>query len=172
MDGRDIQKNLPVWQRQIGYIPQDVYLNDDSIRRNIAFGLSDDEISEIALSRALQAAQLEPFVRDLPEGLETLIGNRGIRLSGGQRQRIGIARALYHDPAVLVMDEATSALDNETEHEVIDAISRLRRDRTIVMVAHNLTTVRACDKIYLLEGGKLKEGVFDEVAVRHIVSYE
>jgi ATP-binding cassette subfamily C protein len=168
VDGRDIQQNLPAWQRQIGYIPQDIYLTDDSIRRNIAFGLVDDEINDAALARALQAAQLEPFVRSLPEGLDTLVGNRGIRLSGGQRQRIGIARALYHDPGVLVMDEATSALDDETEREIIEAIGRLRGGRTIIMIAHRLTTVRGCDRLYLLEAGKVKDqGSVAELAARH-----
>lgn len=168
VDGRDIQQNLPAWQRQIGYIPQDIYLIDDSIRRNIAFGLPDDEINDIALARAIQAAQMEGFVRSLPDGLETLVGNRGIRLSGGQRQRIGIARALYHDPSVLVMDEATSALDDETEREVIEAIGRLRGARTVIMIAHRLTTVKNCDRLYLLDAGKVKDqGSFEELAMRH-----
>ena len=168
IDGRDIQQDLPAWQRQIGYIPQDIYLIDDSIRRNIAFGLADEEINEVALARAVQAAQLEPFVRSLPEGRDTLVGNRGIRLSGGQRQRIGIARALYHDPGVLVMDEATSALDNETERDVLEAIGRLRAGRTIVMIAHRLTTVMDCDRLYLLDAGKVKDqGSFAELAARH-----
>jgi ABC-type multidrug transport system fused ATPase/permease subunit len=168
VDGLDIQQNLPAWQRQIGYIPQDIYLIDDSICRNIAFGLPDNEINDIALARAIQAAQMEGFVRSLPDGLETLVGNRGIRLSGGQRQRIGIARALYHDPSVLVMDEATSALDDETEREVIGAIGRLRGDRTIIMIAHRLTTVRNCDRLYLLDAGKVKDqGSFGELTKRH-----
>jgi ATP-binding cassette, subfamily B, bacterial PglK len=168
VDGSDIHQDLSAWQRQIGYIPQSIYLIDDSIRRNIAFGLNDDEINEVALARALQAAQLESFVHNLPEGLDTVIGNRGIRLSGGQRQRISIARALYHDPTVLVMDEATNALDNETEREVIDAIDRLRRGRTIIMVAHRMTTVRSCDRLYLLQEGRVKDqGSYSELATRH-----
>ena len=168
VDARDIQQNLSEWQRQIGYISQDIYLIDDSIRRNIAFGLPDDEINDIAIARAIQAAQMEGLVRSLPEGLDTLVGNRGIRLSGGQRQRIGIARALYHDPSVLVMDEATSALDDETEREVIEAIGRLRGDRTVIMIAHRLTTVRNCDRLYLLDAGKVKDqGSFEELAKRH-----
>ena len=168
VDGHNIQEDLPAWQQQIGYIAQDIYLLDDSIRRNIAFGLPDDQINDIALTRALQAAQMEEFVRSLPKGLDTLVGNRGIRLSGGQRQRIAIARALYHDPSVLVMDEATSALDNETEREIIEAIGRLRGDRSIIMIAHRLTTVKHCDTIFLLEAGTIRDhGSFGELAVRH-----
>lgn len=168
VDGTDIRENLPFWQRQIGYVPQDIYLLDNSIRRNIAFGLADEDIDEAALTRAVEAAQLDKFVRSLPDGLSTPVGNRGIRLSGGQRQRIGIARALYHDPSVLVMDEATNALDDEMEREVVEAISRLRRGRTIVMIAHRLTTVRSCDRLYLLEEGIVKDqGSLEELMIRH-----
>lgn len=168
IDDWDLQDNPSSWQRQIGYIPQDIYLLDDCIRRNIAFGLDDTDIDERAVQAALVAAQLDDFVASLPEGLGTVIGNRGIRLSGGQRQRVGIARALYHNPRVLVMDEATSALDGETEREVIAAINRLRGERTIVMVAHRLTTVRSCDRLYLLDGGKIVDsGSYDELSNRH-----
>ncbi len=156
VDGGDIHENLAAWQRQIGYIPQDIYLLDDSIRRNIAFGLPDNEIDENAVRKAIRAAQLEEFIATLPQGPDTVIGNRGIRLSGGQRQRVGIARALYHNPRVLVMDEATSALDNETEREVIKAINHLRGERTIITVAHRLTTVEECDRVYSLEGGRIR----------------
>jgi ATP-binding cassette, subfamily B, bacterial PglK len=169
IDGHNIHQHLSDWQRQIGYIPQDVYLIDDSIRRNVAFGLPDDEISDVAVARALRAAQIDDFVRGLPGGLETSVGNRGIRLSGGQRQRLGIARALYHDPGVLVMDEATSSLDDETERDVIAAIGRLREDRTVIMIAHRLTTVMNCDRLYLLEAGRVKDqGSFKELAARHV----
>ena len=169
IDGHNIHQHLSVWQRQIGYIPQDVYLIDDSIRRNVAFGLPDDEISDVAVARALRAAQIDDFVRGLPEGLETSVGNRGIRLSGGQRQRLGIARALYHDPGVLVMDEATSSLDDETERDVIAAIGRLREDRTVIMIAHRLTTVMNCDRLYLFEAGRMKDqGSFKELVARHV----
>jgi ATP-binding cassette subfamily C protein len=168
VDGIDIHENLPSWQRQIGYIPQDIYLVDESIRRNIAFGLEDEEINEEALAHAVEAAQLGDFVRRLPQGLSTKVGNRGIRLSGGQRQRIGIARALYYDPNVLVMDEATSALDNETEREVIEAITPLRGGRTIILVAHRLTTVKNCDRLYVLEEGTVKDcGCFTELSMRY-----
>jgi ATP-binding cassette subfamily C protein len=168
IDNWDLQDNPPAWQRQIGYIPQDIYLLDDTIRRNIAFGLVDEAIDEQAVAAALVAAQLDEFIATLPDGLDTVIGNRGIRLSGGQRQRVGIARALYHNPRVLVMDEATSALDNETEREVIAAINRLRGDRTIIMIAHRLTTVRSCDRLYLLDGGRIVDsGDYDELSNRH-----
>ena len=168
VDGKDIQSNLSSWQRQIGYIPQEIYLIDDTIRRNIAFGLPDDAIDETALLHAVEAAQLSGFVQELPAGLDTIVGNRVARLSGGQRQRIGIARALYHNPGVLVMDEATSALDNETERGVIEAIERLRGERTIIMVAHRLTTVKDCNRLYLFENGQLKDqGGFAELVQRN-----
>jgi ATP-binding cassette subfamily C protein len=168
VDGRRFEDNISYWQRQIGYIPQDIYLIDDSIRRNIAFGLPDDQVDEDAIDSAIRAAQLESFVASLPEGLETVVGDRGIRLSGGQRQRIGIARAVYHNPRVLVMDEATSALDGETEKAVVAAIGKLRGDRTIITVAHRLTTVQGCDRVYLLEDGKISDqGSFSNLMSRH-----
>jgi ABC-type multidrug transport system fused ATPase/permease subunit len=167
VDGVSIQANLRNWQNQIGYIPQSIFLTDDTLRRNVAFGLPDEQIDDAAVQRAIQAAQLEELVASLPDGLETIVGERGIRLSGGQRQRVGIARALYHGPGVLVMDEATSSLDNETEREVIEAVSRLRGGRTIVMIAHRLTTVAGCDRLYLLEAGKVKDqGSFEDLAAR------
>lgn len=168
VDGRNIEAHLSAWQRHIGYIPQDIYLIDDTIRHNVAFGLPDDEIDQEALSRALKASQLDTFVASLPEGAETIVGDRGMRLSGGQRQRIGIARALYHNPSVLVMDEATSALDHETEREVVAAIGQLRGDHTIIIIAHRLTTVRGCDRLYLLEDGQVTDqGTPTELARRH-----
>jgi ABC-type multidrug transport system fused ATPase/permease subunit len=168
IDECDMQSMLAGWQRQIGYVAQDIYLTDDTIRRNIAFGLPDDEIDEAALETAVRTARLEDFVRAQPDGLDTRVGDRGARLSGGERQRVGIARALYHDPAVLVFDEATSALDHETEQAVVEAISRLRGDRTIIMIAHRLTTVRSCDRLFLLEDGRLKDqGDFAALALRH-----
>jgi ATP-binding cassette subfamily C protein len=156
VDGRDTSTNLPGWQRQIGYVPQAIYLLDDSVRRNIAFGLSDTDISDDRVWAAVDAAQLRELVDTLPQGLDTSIGEQGIRLSGGQRQRLGIARALYHDPAVLVMDEATSALDRDTETEVVRAIARLKGSRTIITIAHRTTTVKECDTIYELRDGELR----------------
>ena len=151
----DIQNILRGWQNQIGYVPQSIYLTDDSLRRNVAFGLSDNKIDNAAVARAIRSAQLEDFVCSLPEGLETVVGERGIRLSGGQRQRIGIARALYHDPSVLVLDEATSALDTATEQGVMEAITALHGTKTILIVAHRLSTVEHCDRLYRLNFGRL-----------------
>lgn len=157
VDGQDIQRNLRAWQDQIGYVPQSIYLTDDTLRRNVAFGLSDKEIDQAAVHRALQAAQLDDFVASLPDGQETLVGERGVRLSGGQRQRIGIARALYHDPGILVLDEATSALDLATEQGVMRAVNALHGAKTILIVAHRLSTVEHCDRLYRLHEGKLVE---------------
>ena len=155
VDGEDVQKNLRAWQDQIGYVPQSIYLTDDTLRRNVAFGLADEAIDNAAVAQAVRAAQLEEFVAALPKGLETMVGERGIRLSGGQRQRIGIARALYHDPAVLVLDEATSALDTATESGVMQAVTALRGAKTILIVAHRLSTVAHCDRLYRLELGRI-----------------
>ncbi len=158
VDGRDIQQNLRAWQDQIGYVSQSIYLTDDTLRRNVAFGLPNEEIDNAAVRRALKAAQLEDFVAGLPDGQETLVGERGVRLSGGQRQRIGIARALYHDPSVLVLDEATSALDVITEQGVMQAVNALHGVKTILIVAHRLSTVESCDRSALSSG---KRGTHD-----------
>ena len=155
VDGKNIQDNTRNWQDQIGYVPQSIYLTDDTLLRNVAFGLPNEQIDGAAVQRAVQAAQLEGFVNSLPEGLETLVGERGVRLSGGQRQRIGIARALYHDPAVLVLDEATSSLDTDTEQGVMQAVTALHGRKTILIVAHRLSTVENCDRVYRMEHGKL-----------------
>lgn len=157
MDSDNIQESLRNWQDQIGYVPQSIYLTDDTLRRNVAFGLANDQIDDIAVMSAVRAAQLDGFVAGLPDGLETIVGERGVRLSGGQRQRIGIARALYHDPDVLVLDEATSSLDNETERGVMDAVKILRGKKTVVIVAHRLSTVEHCDRLYRLESGRIVE---------------
>lgn len=164
VDGKDIQKDLTAWQRQIGYVPQSIFLIDDTIRRNVAFGVPLDSIDDNAVRKALKAAQLEQFVDNLSEGVETMVGERGIRLSGGQRQRIGIARALYHDPEVLVLDEATSALDGATERSVMDAVNLLHGDKTIIIVAHRLSTVERCKCLYRLEKGRIvDEGVPENI---------
>jgi ABC-type multidrug transport system fused ATPase/permease subunit len=173
VDGKDIQANIRNWQDQIGYVPQSIFLTDDTLRRNVAFGLSNEQIDDAAVQRAIQAAQLEEFVACLPGGLETLVGERGIRLSGGQRQRIGIARALYHDPAVLVLDEATSSLDTATERGVMQAVKALQGSKTILIVAHRLSTVEYCDRLYRLEQGRVAgEGAAAEVpsAAKKVVS--
>ena len=153
VDGQDIQTDCRRWQDQIGYVPQSIYLTDDTIRRNVAFGLSDGHIDDAAVARAIQSAQLESFIASLPQGLDTVVGERGVRLSGGQRQRIGIARALYHDPAVLVLDEATSSLDTDTERGVMDSVRNLHGLKTIIIVAHRMSTVIDCDRLYRLQGG-------------------
>lgn len=155
VDGEDIQGNLRGWQDLIGYVSQSIFLCDDSIRRNVAFGVPEPDIDDAAVRRALKAAQLDAFVDSLPAGADTLVGERGGRLSGGQKQRIGIARALYHDPQVLVLDEATSALDAETEKEVMAAVNSLHGAKTLIIVAHRLTTVADCDLIYRLDKGRV-----------------
>lgn len=155
VDDRNVQDILRPWQNQIGYVPQVIFLTDDSVRRNIAFGIPDEKIDDAAVRRALRAAQLEEFVYGLPNVLDSVVGERGVRLSGGQRQRIGIARALYHDPAILVLDEATSSLDSVTERSVMQAVSELHGRKTIVIVAHRLSTVENCDRLYRLERGRI-----------------
>jgi ABC-type multidrug transport system fused ATPase/permease subunit len=156
--------NRPGWKRMLGYVPQQIFLSDDTIARNIAFGVPEGRVDRAAVERAARIAHLHDFVRELPEGYETVVGERGVRLSGGQRQRIGIARALYHDPEVLILDEATSALDGITEDAVMQAIQELAHRKTIVLIAHRLRTVRHCDAIYLLERGRVAaRGTYDEL---------
>jgi ABC-type multidrug transport system fused ATPase/permease subunit len=167
VDGHDIQENLRGWQDQIGYVPQSIFLTDDTLRRNVAFGLPKDKIDDDAVRSAIRSAQLEEFVASLPDGMETVVGERGVRLSGGQRQRIGIARALYNNPDVLVLDEATSSLDTETEHGVMQAVQALQGDKTVIIVAHRLSTVEYCDRLYRLENAQIvDEGTFSEVTSR------
>jgi ABC-type multidrug transport system fused ATPase/permease subunit len=151
----DIRTNLRGWQDQVGYVPQTIFLTDDTLRRNVAFGLADDQINEHSVWSAIRAAQLEEFINSLPQGLDTMVGERGVRLSGGQLQRIGIARALYHDPAVLVLDEATSSLDTQTERGVMDAVRKLHGEKTIIIVAHRMSTVEDCDQLFRLEDGRI-----------------
>jgi len=166
VDGIDIQNNLRNWQDQIGYVPQSTFLTDSTLRHNVAFGLPDDEISDEAIWSALKAAQLGGVVKSLPDGLEANVGERGVRLSGGQCQRIGIARALYHAPAVLVLDEATSSLDTITERDVMRAITALHGDKTILIIAHRLSTVEHCDRLYQLEQGRVvDEGTFESMSL-------
>ena len=167
VDGQDIHGREAAWQRRIGYIPQEIYLADASVRENIAFGIPGDLIDDEAVWRAVDTAQVREFVERLPAGLHTVVGERGVRLSGGQRQRIGIARALYHDPDVLLMDEATSALDNETEQIVMKAVESLREGRTLILIAHRLSTVEACDRLlFLREGVIAGAGTYPELLRR------
>lgn len=148
VDGTDIGEHMQAWHKNLGYIPQNIYLMDDTIRNNIAFGIAEEEIDEDKIWRALEQAQLKEFIAKLEKGLDTEIGEAGVRLSGGQRQRIGIARALYNDPEVLMLDEATSALDNETESAVMEAIDHLSGRKTLIIIAHRLSTIKNCDIIY------------------------
>lgn len=167
LDGSDIQNNLRAWQNEIGYVPQTIFLTDDSLRRNVAFGIPENNIDDDQVRAAIEAAHLGDFVAGLPNGLETLVGERGVRLSGGQRQRIGIARALYNQPSVLVLDEATSALDIETERKLMDSVLALRSSKTILIVAHRLSTVAECSMIFRIEGGRIiSQGTYQEV-VQH-----
>jgi len=161
--------NLRRWQQNIGYVPQQIYLSDDTVARNIAFGVPRDEIDMDIVRDVARRAHIYDFVvNELPERWETLVGERGVKLSGGQRQRIGIARALYHNPSVLVLDEATSALDQSTEKSVMSAIYDLEGDHTMLMIAHRLSTVQRADNIVMLEGGrKVGEGTYEELKRQH-----
>lgn len=166
VDGKSIYNSLRSWQNIIGYIPQSIFLIDDTIEKNIAFGVPDQLLDPERMSKAIKAAQLEELIAQLPQGIKTEVGERGVRLSGGQRQRIGIARALYHEREILVLDEATSALDNETEVLVSEAIKSLAGTKTLIIIAHRLSTVEHCDRVYLLEKGCLiKSGSYQEVVI-------
>ena len=164
VNGRDVSNNRRYWQDRIGYVPQHVYLMDTSLRRNVAFGLAEESISNADVEKALRLANLWEFVQALPEGLDTVVGERGVRLSGGQRQRLGIARALYGNPEVIVLDEATSALDGDTEREIVESLRAITHDHTLIVVAHRTTTLAYCSRLIRLEGGRIaQEGSFDEV---------
>lgn len=153
-DDINVHEQAQTFHAQVGYIPQTIYLSDDSIRNNIAFGVREEQIDEEAVREAVEKAQLREFIDSLPHGLDTIVGDRGVRLSGGQRQRIGIARALFEDPEVLVLDEATSALDNETEAAIMDSINRLHGRKTLIIIAHRLQTIEKCDMVYRVVDGK------------------
>lgn len=153
VDGRDIYSILPTWSRMIGYVPQMVFLIDDTVRNNIAFGIREDEIDDEKVWRALEQAQLKKTVENMDKGLDTIVGERGIKISGGQRQRIAIARALYYNPDILILDEATSALDSDTEKAVMESIEALQGNKTLVIIAHRLSTIKKCDKIYEVKNG-------------------
>ena len=167
VDGISVYKDLRQWQNLIGYIPQSIFLMDDTAERNIAFGVPDGQINATRLRKAIEAAQLSQLISELPDGLQTKLGERGVRLSGGQRQRIGIARALYHEREILVLDEATAALDNETEQLVNDSIKALSGTKTLIIIAHRLSTVEHCDRIYQMEKGTIvKSGSYEEIVLK------
>ena len=168
VNGRDVSSNVSenrrYWQDRIGYVPQHVYLMDTSLRRNVAFGLAEKSISNADVEKALRLANLWEFVQALPDGLDTVVGERGVRLSGGQRQRLGIARALYGNPEVIVLDEATSALDGDTEREIVESLRAIAHDHTLIVVAHRTTTLAYCSRLIRLEGGRIvQDGTFAEV---------
>ena len=161
--------NIHLWRRSIGYVPQSIYLTDSTVAQNIAFGVPPEAVDMEAVEQAARTAALHDFVmNEMPNQYDTIVGERGVRLSGGQRQRIGIARALYHDPSLLVLDEATSALDNLTERAVMDAVQRIRSTKTVIMIAHRLTTIRNCDQIFLMEHGNVQaSGTYDQLVDRN-----
>jgi ATP-binding cassette, subfamily B, bacterial PglK len=167
VDGQSVYNDLRAWQNMVGYIPQSIFLTGDSIERNIAFGVPDEQIDRQRMESAIHLAQLTHVIAELPKGLKTEVGERGVRLSGGQRQRIGIARALYHTRDILILDEATSALDNETEQLVTDAIQALSGTKTMIIIAHRLSTVEHCDHVYQMEKGNIvQSGTYQEVVIQ------
>ncbi|WP_309739434.1 ABC transporter ATP-binding protein [Chamaesiphon sp. OTE_20_metabat_361] len=166
VDGRSVYRDLRAWQNILGYVPQSIFLTDDTLERNIAFGVADGSIDRLRLQQAIEMAQLQDVVENLPNGIHTMVGERGVLLSGGQRQRVGIARVLYHQREVLVFDEATAALDNETEQLVTAATKALSRSKTIIIIAHRLSTIEHCDCIYQIDRGRiLKSGSYQEVVL-------
>jgi len=172
IDGGDIWQDRTIlagWQHGIGYVPQDIYLIDDTLRNNIGFGIEPDEIVEEHVLVAIKGARLEGMVKDLSQGVNSFVGEKGVRLSGGQRQRVGIARALYHNPEVIVMDEATSSLDNETEKKISSAIQQLSNEKTIILIAHRLSTVKNCDRLFFFKDGSLIDsGPFDRLIEENV----
>jgi ATP-binding cassette, subfamily B, bacterial PglK len=166
VDGVSIYGDLRAWQNSIGYIPQSVFLMDDTIERNIAFGVPDRQIDRYKLAQAIELAQLSEVVAQLPDGIHTFVGENGVRISGGQRQRIGIARALYQDRDILVLDEATSALDNETESLISEALRVIGSTKTTIVIAHRLTTVAHCDRVYEMSNGQIvRSGSYREIVM-------
>lgn len=163
IDEVDVFQHLSAWQKNVGYIPQSIYLLDDTIKNNIIYGYEDEDVNDVKLWKAIEKAQLKEFIEGLSDGVDTQVGERGVRLSGGQRQRIGIARALYNDPDVLVLDEATSALDNDTEAAVMEAIETFTGNKTLIIIAHRLTTIRNCDVIYEVKNEGIKQVEFQEL---------
>jgi len=168
IDDQDQRAARQLLQRRVGYIPQAIFIANRNVRENVAIGLDPDEIDDARVWEVLRQAQIDAFVAELPDGLDTQCGESGVRLSGGQRQRIGIARALYHDPEILVLDEATAALDNETERRLMSAIDQVRANRTLIMIAHRLSSIRDCDRIFVMENGQVTgEGTYDDLLQSH-----
>ena len=175
LDNLSIYENLSEWRKSIGYVPQDTYLLDSSIKNNIAFGLEDNEINMVRINEAILISQTKILIDSLPQGIETVVGDRGVKLSGGQRQRIGIARALYNNPSFLILDEATSNLDIKNENKIIEEINMSHKNRTVVIVSHRKNTVKYCDNIFLMKNGIIKElgeykkieNVYDEFFVKN-----
>lgn len=169
VDGNDVERNLGSWYGNVGYVPQDIVLLNDTLRRNVAFGVHDEKIDEERIRNALRLARMTEVVAALPIGLDTVLGENGTRLSGGQRQRIGIARAVYHDPELIVLDEATSAMDSETERDISAAIDAVSSRKTLIIIAHRLSTVRKCDRLYFLQEGRIAaQGSFDELIAKNV----
>jgi ATP-binding cassette subfamily C protein len=165
VDGNDIRENAPSWHAAIAFVPQAQFLLDASVRVNIALGMTEEEIDEERVLQCVHWAQLDEVLETMPEGLDTVVGERGIRLAGGQRQRVAIARALYRDSSALFFDEATSALDNATERKLVKALEEIRADRTLVTIAHRLSTVKRCDRVIVLVDGRIADtGSYDELA--------
>jgi ABC-type bacteriocin/lantibiotic exporter with double-glycine peptidase domain len=157
LNGKDLEKHLHEWKSHVAYIPQNIFIIDDTVARNIALGIPDDLVDHTRLNNSINQSKLSELINQMPEGLNTILGEAGIQLSGGQRQRIALARAFYHNRDVLVMDEATSALDNETEAEIVNEIKNLKGNKTLIVIAHRLSTIKYCDYIYRIEKGKIVE---------------
>jgi len=155
IDNININDDKSSWQRKIGYVPQNIFLIDDSIKNNIAFGIEGDKIDELKLNKAIEESQLKAFINSLEIGFETKVGERGAQISGGQLQRIGIARALYNDPEILILDESTASLDTLTENGIMDSINKLKGEKTIIMISHRFSSLKDCDKIYEIRDGKI-----------------
>ena len=172
VDGEDVWAHARSWRALMGYVPQSVYLMDDTLRRNVAFGEPDSAIDEGRLRHALHLAQLDSFLERQPKGLDTILGEGGSGISGGERQRVGIARALYHDPHVLVLDEVTSQLDVETEHALSQALAGLKGDKTVIVIAHRLSTVRNCDRVVFLKDGRIQDAAPFEVLAQRNADFE
>ncbi|HYX07310.1 MAG TPA: ABC transporter ATP-binding protein, partial [Bacteroidales bacterium] len=169
VDGVDIWSDIRSWQKNIGYIPQSIYLADNTIKHNIAFGCENEDLDEKKIDDSIRDAQLDDLIQNSSKGVDTFVGERGIKISGGQRQRIGIARALYDEPNILIMDEGTASLDSITEKSIIDALNKFKNDKTIIMIAHRLSTVKNCDLIYFIDNGEVKDsGTFSELQKRNV----